>query len=105
MPVRNINDGAAAPPRLRLDLNAGTLLGLLPDSAGPTGDIAAQMTANDFEQAMDIRSSELRGVSAAPPRKPLPYYIGRPIGSPDKTRARTPGQMDTASKQAPDYSV
>src|SRR4051812_12374833 len=59
MPIKTINNGSAAPPRLRLDLNAGTLLALPPDSAGPSGFTAETMTA--------VKAAGYEGVQAIDP--------------------------------------
>lgn len=42
-PIDRLNDGSAAPPRLRRDLNLGTLLALPPGSRGHRDTLAAQL--------------------------------------------------------------
>lgn len=61
MPIKTINDGSNAPPRLRLDINFGTLLALPPDSAGPKGEppeLVAAVKAAGYEGFQSFNATE-----------------------------------------------
>ena len=83
--IRNINDGSGQPPRLRFDLNLGTLWDLPDFSAAPRGDRTTQLSV--------LRQSGYEGVQG----EAADVALARAVGM----RATMSGRVNTPTEVVP----